>query len=186
MIYLTKRLDGCVGFRHVPAMRLQDVIRAGKSNIRAGEWASGKMPKAKFPLSKAGRRAYNIGSAWRWRFIEFEALDLSFVMRVIVAEGKLRASAHLAIRRDRDCVVIGCYEYHPDLVTGWHLHTICGDLTKAPAGTLVHGPWVKRLPGVRATHRRKAFRSDMEGGLEGWLWGETLRFFRIEEQGPLL
>ena len=107
-------------------------------------------------------------------------------MRVIVSEGKGRASAHLAIRSDRDCTVVASYEYHPDVVVGWHLHAICGDLNKAPAGTLVHGPWVKRLPGAKAKHNRQAFRADMGGGLEGWLWSETLRFFRVEEQGPLL
>lgn len=144
------------------------------------------MPKAKFPLSKAGKRAYNLGSSWRWRFVEFDALGLDFVARVIVSQQKSRASAHLAIRTERDCTVIASYEYHPDVVTGWHLHAICGELTDAPAGTLVHGRWVKRIPAAKAAHNRQAFQADMEGGLEGWLWRQSLRFFRIEEQGPLL
>lgn len=170
-------------------MRVQDVIRADKSNIATGEWGAGKYSKSKFPLSKAGRRAYSLGTSWRWRFLEFDALGYHFVVRLIINEGKMIARAHLALKTTKDCTVICCYEYHPDLEIGWHLHTLCGeknDVETAPTGTLVHGPWVKRLPGARYRHRRKTFTRDMSGGPEAWLWHETVRFFRVEDKGTLV
>ena len=170
-------------------MRVQDIILAEKCNITAGEWGSGKYSKGKFPLSKAGRRAYALGSSWRWRFLEFDAAGQHFVIRVIINEAKVIARAHLALKGLKDCTVLCCYEYHPDLKIGWHLHTLCGDkndLTVAPAGTLVHGPWVKRLPAVTHKHRRTVFTKDMMGGPEAWLWHETMRFFHVESKGTLV
>lgn len=169
-------------------MRVQDVIRGDKSNISVSDWGRGKIPKTKFPLSKAGRRAHSLGSAWEWRFAEFECLDRQFVLRLILSEEKQKAHAHLGLRSDRDTIVLCSYEYHIDHETGWHLHTLCGEkneIDSAPAGTLVHGPWVKRLPSARSHHRRRAFSSDRFGGLKPWLWCEVMRFFHIEERGLL-
>ncbi|HZF93617.1 MAG TPA: hypothetical protein VEZ20_01965 [Allosphingosinicella sp.] len=180
-------LTAAAPMRTIRPMRLQDIIRAPKTEIDPGKWGQGKLPKKAMPLSKAGRRAYNIGSAWRWRFAEFTALERRFVIRLIVNEGKMKATAHLAERRGPDSAVLACYEYHADLQTGWHLHAICGELEGAPSGTLVHGPWVRRLPGARNAHRRKAFfNPDAEGGAEAWLWQQTMRFFGVEEKGPLV
>jgi len=170
-------------------MRVQDVIRAPKSNIKVSDWGSGKFSKSKFPLSKAGKRAYSLGSSWRWRFVEFDALGYHFVVRLIVHEGKAIARAHLALKGHKDCTVLCCYEYHADRNTGWHIHTLCGDknnVETAPTGTLVHGPWVKRLPSAQQAHRRSTFAKDMSGGPEAWLWQETVRFFRLDGKGSLV
>lgn len=170
-------------------MRVQDVIKADKANVDTSDWGTGKYPKSRFPLSKAGRRAYSLGSAWRWRFMEFDALDRRFVLRLIVSHQKAKAHIHLAQRLERDCVVLCSYEYHADRRTGWHLHTLCGernDIDLAPAGTLVHGPWVKRLPAVDQRHRRSGFSKDIPGGLEAWLWQEMMRFFGIDVTGDML
>lgn len=168
-------------------MRLQDVIRADKSGLAVDDWGSGKMPRKKLPLSKAGRRAHHLGSAWRWRFAEFTAFGEQFVVRLIVSQSKAKAHALLAKRVLNDSIVIASYEYHADIQTGWHLHAICGDFDDAPRGTLVHGPWVKRLPSARSRHRRKQFfNPHATGGGEAWLWRETMRFFGIEEKGTLV
>jgi len=170
-------------------MKVQSIIRAEKTNLAVGEWGAGKYQRSKFPLSKAGRRAYSLGSSWRWRFAEFDAEGQHFVVRLIVNEGKAIARAHLAMKGARDCTVLCCYEFHPDLQTGWHLHTLCGErnnILTAPAGTLVHGPWVKRLPAVSQPHNRATFAQDMNGGTEAWLWHETMRFFRLETKGTLV
>ena len=101
----------------------------------------------------------------------------------------MKAHAHLALRSERDLTVLCSYEFHPDRVTGWHVHTICGDkndVDTAPAGTLVHGPWVKRLPACFRPHRRTQFHKDMAGGPKAWLWQETMRFFGIDEKGTLV
>jgi hypothetical protein len=170
-------------------MRVQDVIRGEKSDVSIGDWGSGKFQKKKFPLSKAGRRAYALGSAWQWRFADFTCEGRRFVMRLVFNAGKAKASAHLAMRTDTDLIVLCCYEFHVDHQTGWHVHTLCGDrndIDTAPAGSLVHGPWVKRLPASRERHRRTDFYRDMDGGIEAWLWREAMRFFGIEEKGSLV
>ena len=163
-------------------MRVQDVIRGEKLNLSVSDWGSGKAPKVKFPLSKAGKKAHSFGAAYDWRFAEFDYEGKQFVIRILVCEGKAKASIHLGLRKGRDTTVVCCYEYHADHKTGWHLHTLCGDendIDAAPMGTLVHGPWVKRLPDARENHRRTAFNRDAHGGLRAFLWSETMRFFRL-------
>ena len=170
-------------------MRVQDVIRGAKTGISVSEWGRGKTPKAKFPLSKAGRRAYSYGQAWEWRFAEFTCAERQFVLRLLLCDEKNKAHIHLGLRNGRDTIVLCCYEYHVDHVTGWHLHTLCGeanDIDIAPSGTLVHGSWIKRLPRARNRHNRTEFRRDGIGGLKPWLWHETMRFFGIEEKGSLV
>lgn len=169
-------------------MRVQDVIRGEKHNLSVSDWGSGKTPKAKFPLSKAGKKAWSYGAAWEWRFAEFEYAGRQFVLRVLLCEGKSKAHVHLGLRSGRDTIVLCSYEYHVDHQTGWHLHTLCGeknDIDNAPSGTLAHGPWVKRLPSARARHRRTAFSREGFGGLKPWLWSEIMRFFRIETKDLL-
>ncbi|WP_285019555.1 hypothetical protein [Novosphingobium sp. fls2-241-R2A-195] len=162
---------------------------ADKAEVSFGEWGSGKYPKAKFPLSKAGRRAHALGSAWSWRFAEFEHAGEQFVLRLILNEGKAKASAHLALRTAKDCTVLCCLEYHVDHETGWHLHTLCGErnsVADAPTGTLVHGPWVKRIPDARQRHRRDELFKDMYGGAKACVWREVVGFFRLEMKGDLV
>jgi len=170
-------------------MRVQDVIRGAKFEISVSDWGSGKIPKAKFPLSKAGKKAWSYGAAWQWRFVDFSYEDQRFVVRLLLNLDKNKASAHLAMWNGRDLTVLCCYEYHADHITGWHLHTLCGernDVDTASTGTLVHGPWVKRLPNARMGHRNTAFTSEMAGKQDAWLWRRTMRFFRIEEKGALM
>lgn len=170
-------------------MRVQDVIRGKKRNISVSDWGSGKIPKAKFPLSKAGKRAWSFGPSWQWRFAEFEIDGRRFIVRLMVNLEKSKASAHLAMWSGRDLIVLCCYEYHADHFTGWHVHTLCGersDIDAAPTGTLVHGPWVKRMPHARVRHRNTAFTTDMAGRQDAWIWNRTMRFFRVEQKGELV
>lgn len=70
---------------------------------------------------------------------------------------------------------------------GWHLHAICGDMDNIPVGTLAIGPWVKRLPSVRSYHRRTKFaETDKLGGIEAFLWHQSVRFFNIDGEGSLM
>ena len=170
-------------------MRIQDVIRGEKSEIIVSDWGTGKIPKQKFNLSKAGKRALAFGAAWQWRFVEFKMGSRDFVVRLLFCEDKSKAHMHLAMKSGRDLTVLCSYEFHADHVTGWHLHTLCGeqnDIDTAPKGTLVHGPWVKRLPAARQPHRRTAFTKDKIGGLNAWLWREAMRFFKIDVKGDLV
>lgn len=166
-------------------MRVQDVIRGEKHGLSIFDWGNGKMPKTKFPLSKAGKKAWSFGPAWDWRFAEFDFSGRQFVVRLMVCEDKSKAHMHLGLRTGRDTIVLCSYEYHVDHVTGWHLHTLCGeknDIDAAPMGTLVHGPWIKRLPAARSRHNRTSFSRDGHGGLKPWLWSETMRFFKLRSK----
>ena len=89
---------------------------------------------------------------------------------------------HLGLRTERDTIVLCSYEYHADQETGWHLHTLCGEqnaIDTAPVGTLVHGPWIKRLPAASARHNRTVFIREGAGSLRQWLWSEAADFFRL-------
>lgn len=172
--------------RSFTMMRIQDVILAAKTDVRPTIWGSGKIPTSNMPLSKASRRAYVYGASWRWRFVDFRALEQQFVVRLLHNMEKATAYAHLALRAGTDSVVVCSLEYHPDHFVGWHAHGICSDLRVAPRGTLVHGSWVRRVPKVRSFHRRTSINDDASGGVEAWLWAYTMRFYRIEQGGPLL
>lgn len=170
-------------------MRVQDVITGEKTNISVSDWGCGKAPKGKFPLSKAGKKAWSFGRAWEWRFAEFDCYGRKFVLRLLLCEEKSIARVHLGLRGARDTTVLCCYEYHADYETGWHLHTLCGDnndIDAAPSGTVVHGPWVKRLPAARSKHSRSSFNREGYGGLKPWLWSETMRFFKLEAKDMLV
>jgi len=54
-------------------MDVADVIRAEKTDVEISDWFTGKVTKAKFPLSKA-RGAIQLGKSWRWRTVRFSAL----------------------------------------------------------------------------------------------------------------
>ena len=53
-------------------MRIKDVIRANKKNIRYGGWKNGAMPKSVFPLGKSGKNALNLKS------YEVDSLSVEF------------------------------------------------------------------------------------------------------------
>lgn len=170
-------------------MRVQDVILGRKSDVVIGDWGVGKFARSKFPLSKAGKKANSFGAAWEWKFVDFKCGGREFVLRLLYNAGKMKAHAHLALKQGKDLTVLCSYEYHADHVTGWHLHTLCGDrnrIDSAPSGTVVHGPWVKRVPSVRCRHRRATLTKDMAGGPKTWLWSEIVRFFRLDPKGELM
>ena len=75
-------------------MHLKDVIRAPKDNIKIGQWRSGKVPKADFPIA---RSAYRLGSSFKWTVIQFQAQGVECRVLVVMNHGKQKYEAILGV-----------------------------------------------------------------------------------------
>lgn len=130
-------------------MRLKDIIRAPKENIRIGEWHFGKVPKASFPIS---RTVYRLGNTFKWCVIEFQALGSDCRVLVVFHEPKQKYEAVLGVLGTTGNLRILCsYEYHAS-EPGWHCHATHDDVDTIPNGVM-RGPWVRRVPAARKPHR---------------------------------
>jgi hypothetical protein len=135
-------------------MLLKDVIRADKVVTDWGEWASGKMPRTAFPLSRSRQNFYRLGS-YRWRIIQFEALGETFRVLVCLHEDKEQYRAFLGMDCGQDTKLISTYEFH-GTHPGWHSLMTHKPLDQVPGG-IRKGPWQSRVPSARNWHRRRAF-----------------------------
>ena len=163
-------------------MHLKEVIRASKSDIQIGKnWRSGKVPKADFPLAKG---AYNLGSAYKWNTITFQALGAECRVLVVFNEGKQKYEAILGVIGSRGVMRVLCtYEYHAS-EPGWHCHATHDD-SESISNTFMRGPWVKRVPAARKMHRQGKYQSFRIGD-EGAAIRFALKRYKIEEKGSLL
>jgi hypothetical protein len=162
-------------------LRGQQIRSANKSVSDWGKWQTGGMTTAAFPLSKRRGRAYRVGTAFKWRVIQFSALRETCRVLILYNAAKEQYSATLAVERGRDMVVVSSLEFngtHP----GWHLHGGCGDVDALPLGSM-RGGSRRRLPQPRATHRRH----DFEITSEGAALDVAARFYRLhKKEGELL
>ena len=86
--------------------RLREIIRAPKDDIKIGQWRSGKVPRADFPLA---RGSYNLGTAYKWNVITFHVLGTECRVLVVFNEGKQKYEAILGTmgaRGDYPCSVL--------------------------------------------------------------------------------
>ena len=162
-------------------IRVQDIRRADKQITDWGKWQRGKMPRSAFPLSKPRNRAYRLGSAYRWRVVQFEAHGLAFRLLIAFSVEKEQYRAVLAFDAGRDMGILASYEFH-GTHPGWHVLGACGDIERVPQG-MMRGPWQRRFPKGRAYHRRKRFRvSDEDSALT-----VAAEFYRIHKaEGVML
>lgn len=139
------------------------------------------MPRSAFPLSRPRSRSFRLGSAYRWRVIRFESLDLSFWLLIAFHEKKEQYKATLALEHERDLSVLASLEFHGSH-PGWHLHASCGDAEEVPKGVM-RGPWQNRYPRARRFHRQMDF--DISG--DGKALHRASAFFGLHEsEGTLL
>ena len=75
-------------------MRLKEIVRAPKDDIKIGAWRSGKVPKADFPLAKG---PYALGSSYKWNVITFQALGAEYRVLVVFHEAKEKYEAILGV-----------------------------------------------------------------------------------------
>jgi hypothetical protein len=162
----------------VPALR--DFYRAPKTKIKIGQWRSGKVPRADFPI---GRAAYNLGSSFRWCVITFETLACECRVLVIMNEAKQKLQAVLGVMGSSGLRILCTYEYHPS-EPGWHTHATHDD-ADALSRSYMRGPWIKRLPGQHKKHRDGKF-SSLQIGDETAAQRFAIDRYRIREKGSLL
>lgn len=115
-------------------MDLGEIIRARKENVEIHEWKDGKVPRAKFPLSKA-RSGLQMGSEWRWRLVTFTALGHDFRLLLRLNRNKEYFAAVLGLEVDGDTAVICHHELHTSH-KGWHCHYVKGDVRATLPGVL--------------------------------------------------
>ncbi len=162
-------------------MHLKDVIRAPKDNIKVGQWRSGKVPKADFPIA---RGAYRLGSSFKWTVIQFQAQGVECRVLVVVNHGKQNYEAILGVMGPNGTLRVLCsYEYHAT-EPGWHCHATHDDAKKLPGGVM-RGPWVERIPGARRRHRETKH-NNFAIGDETTAINFAVARYKIEEKGPLL
>lgn len=138
-------------------MDVRDIIRAGKRVKSDGAWASGAMPRSAFPLSKAGNKAYKLGSR-RWRVVTFEAHGLNCRLLINFSRPLGQYQAILGVEVAGDTKVLASLEHHPTH-KGWHVHVCCRPIKDVPPG-MKRGPWVASLSAKGAKHRMAVPASD--------------------------
>jgi len=132
---------------------LRDMVRAPKENISIGNWKTGKVPRADFPIAK---NAYGLGASYRWCVISFDALNVQCKCLVIMNIAKQKYEAILGVAGTGALRILCSYEYHAS-EPGWHCHAACDPISRVPSG-FMRGPWVRRVPPGNKPHRRQSLR----------------------------
>lgn len=162
-------------------LRGQQIRSANKVVSDWGKWQAGGMTSAAFPLSRRRGRAYRVGSAYKWRVIQFSALGETCRLLILYNATKEQYGATLAVERGRDMIVVASLEFH-GTHPGWHMHGGCGDVDALPLGSM-RGGSRKRFPRSRTAHRRHDFGINNEG----MALDIAAKFFRLHksEEGRL-
>lgn len=158
--------------------RLADFIRAEKTEIKLGEWHTGRIPRSNFPMSGARSKAYKFGPSYSWQLITFRCLDRKCRVLILINEEKEFLRASFGVDQDEDTVLLCDHEFHGDH-PGWHCHVAAGDIDDLVAGS--NRCDKRRWPGKRAQHSQKDFATT-----KGSARQRVLKRFRIDEKGSLL
>lgn len=164
-------------------MRLKEIIRAPKSDIKIGEkWHVGKVPRADFPMARA---AYGIGLSYKWNIITFRALGAECRVLVVTNERKQKYEAVLGVMSPtgQQLRILCTYEYHPS-EPGWHCHATHDDSDTLTQGAM-RGPWIQRVPTAGARHRPSRHHTVTIGD-EREAIRLAIKRYRIEPKGTLL
>ena len=113
-------------------MELQEIIRAPKQNVKWGDWKSGPVPKAQFPLI---RSKLPLGRGWEWRVVTFKACGHEFYVLVALSVEKESFRSILALKFETTLKVLCHHELHTDH-WNWHCHLIRGNVHETFAGVL--------------------------------------------------
>lgn len=158
-------------------MKLSQIIRADKSEVRITGWNTGKVSHACFPLTK--KSALPAGSDWAWRVVEFDTLGRHFRVLIRLNEVKEYYSAILAMDDPRGLLVICHHELHTSH-RDWHCHLVLGNAMSIYPGVLRDRDamciWPNALPGPcsitftvnkgsAVTLAATRFRFESQGGL---------------------
>ena len=120
-------------------MKVRALIVSTKSIVSHGTWATGKMPRTAFPLSKSATKAYRLGNR-NWRVVTFDACSSNCRLLINYSYALGQYQALLGVQDGGDMKVVAALELHPTH-GGWHVHTSC-DSDDVPPG-IKRGPWVR-------------------------------------------
>lgn len=132
-------------------MKLKDLIKGAKQNIRHGQWGDEKLRQKDFPLSKKGGRAYPLTRQWRWRVTTLEYEGRKFRLMASYHKSAPEFCAILAEDLDKDSRIIARLEFH-GTHDGWHIHPYCEDFDDVISG-ITKPMGTRRIPPERAYHR---------------------------------
>jgi hypothetical protein len=128
-------------------MRIQDIVRAPKTDVSCKEWQAGAMPKSLFPLGKSGKHYLNFRGGYEWCSVDFSCQSFSYRLLIAVDLAKESFYAHLGMLFEKDTRMLASYEYHATH-RGWHVHAGCGSVEAIPVGRYM-GSWKRRLKSRR-------------------------------------
>ena len=114
-------------------MRLFDVIRSAKKNVKIHGWSSGKIPASAFPVIRNGR--LQAGKEWSWRLVEFDATSHHFRVLIRLNTAKSIYAAILAMDSAKGLLVISHHELHISH-RGWHCHLVQKEIDAIFPGVL--------------------------------------------------
>ena len=134
--------------------KLDDFIRAEKTEVKISEWREGRINPSSFPLSGAKRAHYRYGPAYCWRLVTFQCLGTECRVLIIINESKGIFRSIFAVSVDNDLAVLCTHEYHADH-PGWHCHVERKALADVRPGIFRTGQ--RRWPAVRARHSQVDF-----------------------------
>lgn len=162
-------------------MLVRRLIVQPKKLKTPGRWADGGtrgMPKTAFPLSKT--RGFQLGTRWRWRVDVLETHGSELRLLTALDSGTERFLGWLSVKRGDSYAVLARYEFHGD-EPGWHVHSLCGVSSDVPVAQ-VKPYGTRRIPGVRAPHRRQDYAMTESQAL-----ALTFKLFRVDstEEGGL-
>lgn len=123
---LTKRETKGLGVAsQETSVKLGEIIRAQKTDVKVTEWDKGKIPKRLFPLSRA-RNGIQMGPDWSWRVVTFTALNQNFRILMRLNESTEYFASILALDVNGDSAVLCHHELHTSH-RNWHCHYVPGD-----------------------------------------------------------
>src|SRR6266446_4395964 len=124
-------------------MGVRALLQQDVAVVDVGQWTTGRMTKAAFPLSK--NNSLRLGSGWEWRVLRLTYGGVQCRLLVAFHALKQNAFAHLGIETGNDTRVICMLETH-STHSGWHVHASCNEKDALP-GRL-------RFPGQRRIPRK--------------------------------
>ena len=114
-------------------LKVAEIIRAEKSDVKIGPWKSGKVPAYSFPIAKQKRLPQ--GNAWTWRVVEFYALTYKFRLLIRLNIDISYYSSILALENEGKNKIICHHEMHQSH-RNWHCHFINGNVHETCPGVL--------------------------------------------------
>lgn len=156
-------------------MRLRDIIRSYKENIRFGKWQQGNMQPSAFKL-RNDLRTVRQGRGYSWRVIMFEVTGESFRVLILYNPSRSIYRATLGVEEAGVVTILCVHEFHAS-EPGWHCHA-------DPSCEKDVSHWNHR--DLQRWPKRPYARTEYDVLTEDRATEIALRFYRVSERGTLI